>query len=148
MFGKIRSWRVTVFCRTEYFFFQISQVLSFAHPALTSDAAEVPVWDEKLPVLDHSCSWVFSLCHFGYLFWDCHSSSGSSRWWFDFSCSFCSCFSTSCSLIAGSIGLAAPNIEAAWLDWEVPAKESSSLGVLWSFRFGLVLWEGPLLSYL
>lgn len=52
----------------EYFIFWISHFLSFVPPALAADVAEVPVWGEKLPALDHSRSRVFSLCQFECLF--------------------------------------------------------------------------------
>lgn len=42
-----------------------------------------------------------------------------------------------------STGFAPPKMEAARLDWEVLAEESSSLGVLRGFRFSLGLWGGP-----
>ena len=45
-----------------------------------------------------------------------------------------------------STGFAPPKIEAARLDWEVLAEESSSLGVLRGFRFSLGLWGGPKLN--
>lgn len=45
-----------------------------------------------------------------------------------------------------STGFAPPKIEAARLDWEVLAEESSSLGVLRGFRFSLGLWGGPKLK--